>query len=626
MAADSLTRKNSDSSDSMLLDITHPPPFSPLCEIDKLTPAKRRAEDLKVEGPLTPPMFSTSPTKKLKSVSFAAMLDEYIPYEPWGQDNTDEDDEVTSLDFEFLRYIEPLAEQARNQVGNEQLSGPDTTARVDVPNIDFSLPVAPWIEYSNGNRGKHPAGGTELQAQTQFLLRVKREDLKFAKSWHGLPVPERELQWGFLTTKISTLKIEEKLHGGSEVEKTLTEMRSGSIATSSSQLWKRDGLRILDEDDEEEELELMQHEDKRDMESLIRKRKLEMEETTGRQSKRSISQHPSRKQGQPYAIMHYKGAYTGHPDAYHQRSEEQTTSQKPITKDRQKASGLIFDGFSATTALRKFMETRGKSAETSRPHAAEVPVSRNHHQLLAKDLQARLASPSYGQARTKLSEPQKNELDEAISEGGKISTTEHLPALPAVLEPCSFIVSSAFLQQRGLLKKIEQLFPKTEMVYRDYSLPHSAAKEADIILSPSTGLIFTTLQRVKQRALPGQADRSPIKERVFALQSRYERLVIVVSEGLSPEMENLGSSRPHDPRDIEAVEAFKSFASKMEGEVLVQYVVGGEKALALSTVVEMARYGLPHGSPDIGDIKPVAQETTVSSATVFVTTSPNPWY
>jgi hypothetical protein len=155
---------------------------------------------------------------------------------------------------------------------------------------------------------------------------------------------------------------------------------------------------------------------------------------------------------------------------------------------------------------------------------------------------------------------------------------------------------------------------------------HSAAKEADIILSPSTGLIFTTLQRVKQRALPGQADRSPIKERVFALQSRYERLVIVVSEGLSPEMENLGSSRPHDPRDIEAVEAFKAFASKMEGEVLVQYVVGGEKALALSTVVEMARYGLPHGSPDIGDIKPVTQETTVSSATAFVTTSPNPWY
>jgi hypothetical protein len=29
-------------------------------------------------------------------------------------------------------------------------------------------------------------------------------------------------------------------------------------------------------------------------------------------------------------------------------------------------------------------------------------------------------------------------------------------------------------------------------------------------------------------------------------------------------------------------------------------------------VVEMTTYGLPHGSNDIGDIKPVATETTVS--------------
>jgi len=148
------------------------------------------------------------------------------------------------------------------------------------------------------------------------------------------------------------------------------------------------------------------------------------------------------------------------------------------------------------------------------------------------------------------------------------------------------------------------------MVYRDYTLPHSAAKEAEIILSPSTGLIFTTLQQVKQRALPGQPERSPVKERMLKLQLRYERLVVLVSEGLSREMEELGSSRPDDPRDSEALKAFDMFASKLEGEVLVRYVRGGEQALARATVVEMANYGLPYGSADIGDIKPVAQETS----------------
>jgi hypothetical protein len=148
------------------------------------------------------------------------------------------------------------------------------------------------------------------------------------------------------------------------------------------------------------------------------------------------------------------------------------------------------------------------------------------------------------------------------------------------------------------------------MVYRDYTLPHSTAGEAEIILSPSTGLIFTTLQEVKQRALPGQPERSLVKERVATLQLRYERLVVLVSEGLSREMEELGSSRPDDPRDAEALKTFEQFASRLEGDVVVRYVRGGEKALACSTVVEMANYGLPHGSMDIGDIKPMAQETS----------------
>jgi hypothetical protein len=151
-------------------------------------------------------------------------------------------------------------------------------------------------------------------------------------------------------------------------------------------------------------------------------------------------------------------------------------------------------------------------------------------------------------------------------------------------------------------------------VYRDYTLPYSTAKEAEILLSPSTGLIFTTLQQVKQRALPGQPDRSPVKERMLMLQARYERLVVVVSEGLSREMEELGSSRPDDPRDQEALAACKSFAAQLEGEVLIKYVRGGEQALACATVVQMAEYGLPHGSADIGDIKPMVRETTVSTA------------
>ena len=95
----------------------------------------------------------------------------------------------------------------------------------------------------------------------------------------------------------------------------------------------------------------------------------------------------------------------------------------------------------------------------------------------------------------------------------------------------------------------------------------------------------------------------------------------MISEQLSREMEELGSGRPEDPRDKEILKAIEKFAAQMDGEILVKYIPGGEKALARSMVIEMGKYGLPYGSADIGDIKLTAQETTVSTATVLASTS-----
>jgi hypothetical protein len=86
----------------------------------------------------------------------------------------------------------------------------------------------------------------------------------------------------------------------------------------------------------------------------------------------------------------------------------------------------------------------------------------------------------------------------------------------------------------------------------------------------------------------------------------------MVTESLNREMEEHGYGRPVDARDREAITAFEQFAAQMEGELLVRYVPGGEQFLARSMVREMAAYGLPHGSEDIGDINPLPDETNVS--------------
>lgn len=624
MDADSLVRKSSDSSDSMLLDSTHPPPFSSLADGRASTVVKRRAEDLKVEGPLTPPILSDSPMKKLKSVSFPETLHQFIPDAPWTRSFHDEEDDLndgSEIDFdELFKDIAPYHRQAMHKVENEKLLGPDTTARVGIPDVDFTLPVAPWNEYSQRKGAKHGPSDTELCAQAQFLLRTKREDLKAAKSWHGLSSLDRGLPWGILITKTSKINLDEQLHGETEFSKIHADITGGNIATSSSQVWKTEGLRIIDEEDEDE-IEPEDIEERRDMEALIRKRKLEIEEEAPEVSqKRTISQLPPHSQ---YArAQDMLGSHqwdNGMPTARKSEGMRFKTLQhkEPISQalaDRHKAflaptansNDLMFGGFSATSALHKFMETRGKVIEFDNTKRAGTDRP-------TKDVSAAMSRTLPVRSR----ESSQDHITSASHQPLASRTLPRLPEIPQHLAPCSFIVSSTFLQQRSLVKQIEQLHQEAELVYRDYEQPHSPAKEADILLSPSTGLILTTLQQIKQQPLPGQPDRSPVKERMTMLHLRYERLLVVISEGLSHEMESHGTSRPEDSRDKDALTRFEAFASHLEGEVVIKYVPGGEQALAHSIVVEMAKYGLPHGSQDIGDIKLMAVETTVSPSCAF---------
>jgi hypothetical protein len=600
----------------MLLDFTHPPPSTPILDERPSAILKRRAEDLKVEGPLTPPILSDSPMKKLKSVSFTDMLHQYIPDAPRAESLAGDEDDGAEPDFdELFKDIEPYAKEAITKVENEKLLGADTTARAEVPSVSFALPVSPWDEYSKKNMGKHKPDVTELDAQMKFLLRIKREDLQSASSWHGLSSLERNMQWSIFTTKISKIDLDERLHGEAEVNKLLAGMTSGSIATSSSQVWKPEGLRILDAENEEEEIEPADREGPVQMDDLIRKRKrkLEIEEEGPEEHrKRMVSQLPPQSQPLPHISKshHWSGrvtvqrsSKTGSQPDYAQDCVAPTSSsrQKTLQAPTETSNDLMFGGFSATSALHKFMETQGRAVKP-----VSSPLSTN------QALPIRSREPSLDQlASTSRQRPGQSTADDHAMQIAPPSLPQ-LPDLPQNLKQCSVIVSSAFLQQRALLKRIEKLHQRAEIIYRDYDRPHSPCKEADIVLSPSTGLVLTTLQQLKQRPLPGQPDRSRVEESVSMLQLRYERLVVIISEGLTNDMESQGSSRPDDARDKEALTRFEKFTSQLEGEVIAKYIPGGNQALAHSIVIEMTNYGLPHGSQDIGDIKPVAIETTVS--------------
>lgn len=596
------------SDDSMLLDDFSAITLNSLQEFSEKPSSpvlKRKARDLKVEGPLTPPILSESPIKKLKSVTFPKKIHELIPIPDISSTLGSGDDILNSQDS-FAGFFKPYAEQVNKSLENEKLSGADTTKRVDVPEVDFTPPIPPWVEFSQKSR-RVPTGETELDAQMKFLLSVKRNVLKVTSSWHGSAKLDRDLHWSPFLKLGTTVTIDETLHGEEVLNTILADLTDGDIATSSTDMWKRDGMRILEEDeDSEEELEVANFEEPNSIDSIIRKRKLELGSDEGKDPYAS-----SELRGKRAAESTYNDGVeeTNNQERSQASSSRRKRSNEKFAATSKDDNSLMFGGlFSATVALNKFMEVHGKVPMDAAPGGDKIST----HFKPVRPIDPRLP------IRPTNAQPESTSLEVApgihSAEAHRPpSAVPSLPSVPENLPPCSFIISSTLLQQRNLAREVENLYAGAEFVERDFSLPHSPAKEADLLLSPSTGLIFTTLQQLKQGALPGQPNRSPIKERLLQLQTRYERLIVLISEGLSREAEQSGHSRPVDKRDEEALKEFEMFTAVMEAEVLHHFVRGGEMCLARTIVNKMATYGLPHGSQDIGDLRILQDETNVSS-------------
>lgn len=172
----------------------------------------------------------------------------------------------------------------------------------------------------------------------------------------------------------------------------------------------------------------------------------------------------------------------------------------------------------------------------------------------------------------------------------------------SVLYPAASIIERDFTSQAGLLTSRSSLSNK-----KGTSSGPMEAEEADILLSPSTSLILTSLQKIKQRSLPGQAMRNPVKERIQRVALRCERLLVFVSEGrpppappttildhFSPTHKSSVSPPAHTlhDRDCEAITQLTSFSATLNTDITVTYISGGEEDLAKWVVAAMHRYGI----------------------------------
>ncbi|GJD00596.1 hypothetical protein ColKHC_09421 [Colletotrichum higginsianum] len=179
------------------------------------------------------------------------------------------------------------------------------------------------------------------------------------------------------------------------------------------------------------------------------------------------------------------------------------------------------------------------------------------------------------------------------------------PHVDSLEEPPRIVISVCL--PRCIISALQTKIPGIDLVDRDFTRhntwawsPGSTRRvevdsplsyEADIIPSPATGIIITTILKIRQKPLPGsQAQLSQIRHRLLKVAPLYERLIVLVSEA------NLVGEHasPLDGVDAEAYASFVAFASSLGSRggcsIRAIYVGGGNHTLASWTCALIATH------------------------------------
>lgn len=189
-----------------------------------------------------------------------------------------------------------------------------------------------------------------------------------------------------------------------------------------------------------------------------------------------------------------------------------------------------------------------------------------------------------------LNEPNKSENVSDI-----VQTATQLPRFQQQTgeQPILFLSTTLLKSHLRLVRCLEGMAGLPVIVYRDYNQETSGSEprgkhttssmnnnpthqiEADIIISPSTGLVLTTSQAATQLYLPGHKSthpetnteciNSPLRERIFLLAPRYERIYLFICHSAPSPKESQGkqSGPTADKRLLASIASLTAFCNSM---------------------------------------------------------------
>jgi len=538
------------------------PPRPPVIET-----RRGKREDLKVEETLTPP----NPTPTAKFVHSSNLVEEILN-DPGIIFDTKPFDESTFFEEAFG----DAGEKAMRQVEQETLIEADATARVAVPVMDFSKPKPPWDI-------------PQAHSPTPMLANFRGSMGLELPRWPNQKLINDKLRWNPFPHDLAKVAVVEEAFQDDEVWKGIMNAPGDDeIIDTSSLTWKPPGLRILKEDegdDDEIEPASFAKQEPQDLFALAKKRKMEIEQNaieTGRSSvtdpdfeSRAANASQVRKNPTPKPIDSLVKIQNG-------------------KSERPGGLGLLMgEAWSLGNALDNFLEIRG----TKKLKLTDSSYFANP----CKEIQPQEAPTPGSPLNTALQLPTRKS---PIAKIDPLPT----PSIDPPATPPKVIISSNLFKDRALIKRIQSHLLDIIFIERDFTahnttawMPNSVTRspiaspldsEADLIVSASTGIILTTLQKIKQKPLPGQKTKPAVRERLEKVSARYEQLIVLVSEGGD------GTTNGLNENDCQALSEFIGFTLGLSSTIIVHFVGGGEETLAKWLVSSIIHHS-PVGEYDL---------------------------
>ncbi|OHE90355.1 hypothetical protein CORC01_14346 [Colletotrichum orchidophilum] len=482
---------------------------------------------------------------------------------------------------QFNLLLKDKADTMTLKLEQEQVKVIDAIARLQPPVLDFSTAAPDW-QFPAKDAGimfSWVRGQSKDQFTTPFWPRNRQE--------------QKELRWIPFPSSLGLTNVKESVGDNKVLQNLLEGRRSTALPTSADYVGQRHTLKVLRSDYDDDELPLPCDEDdvlgssqfrasldpKEDIMELIRKRKQEQ-----------IGREDSGDQGSPSVGFKYR------------RTGQQSKAAKIL------GQGLLLSENESNAAgklLANYMNLR-RAKRTKSPIDPLFPTT--------KRMITNASEHPVGQASSKPITSQPRTQEKPVD--------APVPAVKNLDGPSRIIISTAL--PRGIMSALQAKLPGIDLVDRDFSRHNtrvwspgstktverqsSLSYEADIIPSPVTGIILTTVLKVRQKPLPGSKTQlSQLRERVTKVAPLYEQLIVLVSQD-NPTTEHIGPLRG---ADAESYASFVVFAFSLGNNndnsngdgysVRVVYVAGGQQTLAQWTCALVSTH-LKEASHDVQQI------------------------